>query len=259
MSITEQWWLTEYATEIHDHLRKKELQRLVYHARSPQLSFRRHMINWLASTCKKINLCRTVEHVAVYFLDFFMDNHNIQHKLLHLVALGCILVAAKLEETDDLIPKASTLNSYLDNPYKLHEFMQMELVLLEFFHWDLLMPTAAHFADYYSVYAISATDLFSGQKIKSLPAAKQLVEKYINYFLDISLQDHLFLKFPPSLVATSCIAAARVCLILSPMWPMSLQKLTQYRSEQLASCLDIMLNVLKEEERIAADTTENSK
>ncbi|XP_067123704.1 cyclin-J isoform X2 [Centruroides vittatus] len=248
MSVTEQWWLTEYATEIHDHLRKKELQRVVYRARSPHLPLRRHIINWLADVCKKTNVCRTVKHVAIYFFDFSLDGSNINHKLLHLLALVCIFVAAKLEEKDDLIPKASELNKYLDIPYELSDFTRMELLLLEFFHWDLLMPTAAHFVDYYSVFSLSTTDLVSGQKIKSFYAAKQLLERHINYFLDISLQDHLFLQFPPSLVATSCIAAARVCLILSPMWPVSLQKLTQYRIEQLAPCLSIMLNVLQEEE-----------
>ena len=64
--------------------------------------------------------------------------------------------------------------------------MQMELVLLEFFQWNICYPTAAHFSDY-----LRESSLVCRSRSKQYPLSAELLElfeKYINYFLEISLQ-----------------------------------------------------------------------
>ncbi|XP_076333751.1 cyclin J isoform X9 [Tachypleus tridentatus] len=188
MSITEDWWLTEYEEEIHDHLRAKEQKRAVFHAQSPQLHFRQFLVEWLIDICKKRNLSTPVQHLAIYLLDYFMDNHSIQREQLQLVTLGCLLVAAKFEEKDNLIPKTSELNQTVDNMYNLHEFVQMELALVEFFHWDLMVPTTAHFVEYYEHYCVCTTDFHAGRPLPALPKARVCAQHYNDYFLDLSIR-----------------------------------------------------------------------
>lgn len=48
---------------------------------------------------------------AVYFFDLFMDNYRIDYWRMHMVALTCIWLAAKLEESS--APKVAHLNAYL--------------------------------------------------------------------------------------------------------------------------------------------------
>ena len=89
------WWLTEYADDIHKHLRSKEQQRFLYKGKSPQLYLRKFLIKWLDSVCQKVKFCVTVKHLAVYFLDIFMDNHVIRPEHLQIVTVGCLIVAGK--------------------------------------------------------------------------------------------------------------------------------------------------------------------
>jgi hypothetical protein len=53
--------------------------------------------------CADIGLSTNTIHLSVRLLDFFMDDHDIVERKLHFVAVGCILVAAKYEETDNKV------------------------------------------------------------------------------------------------------------------------------------------------------------
>lgn len=48
-------------------------------------------------------------HLAVYLLDFFMDNFDVSRNQLNLVAMGCLSVATKFEEKEEDIPKQNVL------------------------------------------------------------------------------------------------------------------------------------------------------
>lgn len=56
-----------------------------------------------------------------------------------------------------------------------------------------------------------------------------------------SLSDHIFYKFPPSVVAAACVGAARICLQLSPYWTRDLQRISNYTLEHLSTCIEILL------------------
>ena len=65
----------------------------------------------------------------------------------------------------------------------------MELRLLQFFHWNISLPTAAHFFEYFLVDSVAASDYFEGRSLGSqASAAVSTLSKYVIYFLEISLQ-----------------------------------------------------------------------
>lgn len=99
----------------------------------------------------------------------------------------------KFEEREDRVPKLETLNSLtcmssmnlvLTKPGLLH----MELLLLETFHWNIYLPTAAHFIEYYLSIAVSETDLHDGWPMACLEKTMLYMSKYVDYFLEVSLQ-----------------------------------------------------------------------
>lgn len=94
----------------------------------------------------------------------------------------------KFDEKDMMVPRTSELNKFVDNEYKLSDFILMELMLLEFFKWDLMVPTAAHFTEFFSTQALSHTDLHYGRPLRSSHKAHLYVKQYVAYFLDVSLQ-----------------------------------------------------------------------
>ncbi|XP_075889032.1 cyclin-J-like protein [Nelusetta ayraudi] len=241
-----QWWKGELAADIHQSLRIKELKLPVYRAHSPQIGMRRYFADLLAILSNRYHLCPTARHLAVYLLDLFMDNYDVAVKQLYVIALSCLLLASKFEEKEDRVPKLEQLNSLgfmcsMNLVLNKKDLIKMELLLLETFDWNLCMPTPAHFIDYYLHAAVQDGDLYNGWPLSSLSKTKVFMDKYTHYFLEVSLQDHAFLSFRPSQVASACVAASRICLQISPSWTTALQLLTGYSWDHLTQCIELML------------------
>ncbi|XP_062979343.1 cyclin-J-like protein [Elgaria multicarinata webbii] len=240
------WWKGDLVAEVHQTLRLKELKLPVYKAHSPQIGMRRYFADLLAIISNRCRLCPTARHLAVYLLDLFMDSYDVAVKQLYVISIACLLLASKFEEKEDRVPKLEQLNSFaclcnLDLVITKKDLLKMELLLLESFNWNLCLPTPAHYIDYYLFTSVSGSDLHNGWPITSVAKVRAFMEKYTHYFLEVSLQDHVFRSFRPSLVAAACVAASRICLEISPSWTTQLQLLTCYSWEHLAPCIDLML------------------
>ena len=102
-----------------------------------------------------------------------------------------VACAAKFEECERNIPKLSELNRLgaPNSPYTTQQFLSMELRLLQFFQWNISLPTAAHFLEYFLIDSVAASDHFDGQSLGiQSTAAVSTMSKYVIYFLEISLQ-----------------------------------------------------------------------
>ncbi|KAM6916167.1 cyclin-J [Xenentodon cancila] len=246
MELEDQWWKGQLAADIYQALRYKELKLPSYKGQSPQLSLRRYFADLIAIISNRFRLCPAARHLAVYLLDLFMDRYDVTVQQLHMVSLSCLLLASKFEEREDRVPKLETLNSLgcmssTNLVLTKQGLLHMELLLLETFQWNLYLPTAAHFIEYYLSVAVHEGDLHDGWPMTSLEKTKVYMAKYADYFLEVSLQDHVFLCFAPSLVAAACVAASRLILHLSPTWPSRLQRLTGYAWDSLVPCADKLL------------------
>lgn len=100
-------------------------------------------------------------------------------------------VSAKFEENEEKIPTISTLNGFVHNVFSVAEFNQMELLLLNFFCWNLDLPTPVNFMEFYLIHAISAQDCQSGRSIEDCSKPMAYTRKYVHYFLEIALQGML--------------------------------------------------------------------
>ncbi|KFP43401.1 Cyclin-J, partial [Chlamydotis macqueenii] len=223
-----------------------ELKLPSYKGQSPQLHLRRYFADLIAIVSNRFRLCPAARHLAVYLLDLFMDRYDISIQQLHVVALSCLLLASKFEEKEDSVPKLEQLNSLgcmtnMNLVLTKQNLLHMELLLLETFQWNLCLPTAAHFIDYYLSIAVHETDLHDGWPMVCLEKTKLYMAKYADYFLEVSLQDHAFLNYAPSLVATACVASSRIILRLSPTWPTRLHHLTAYSWDFLVPCIERLL------------------
>ncbi|XP_061491566.1 cyclin-J [Rhineura floridana] len=246
MELEGQWWKGQLAADIHQALRYKELKLPSYKGQSPQLNLRRYFADLIAIVSNRFRLCPAARHLAVYLLDLFMDRYDISIQQLHVVALSCLLLASKFEEKEDSVPKLEQLNSLgcmtnMNLVLTKQNLLHMELLLLETFQWNLCLPTAAHFIDYYLSIAVHESDLHDGWPMVCLDKTKLYMAKYADYFLEVSLQDHAFLNYAPSLVAAACVASSRIILRLSPTWPARLHHLTAYSWDFLVPCIERLL------------------
>ncbi|KAK2098729.1 hypothetical protein P7K49_024180 [Saguinus oedipus] len=159
---------------------------------------------------------------------------------------GSTTIACKFEEKEDSVPKLEQLNSLgcmtnMNLVLTKQNLLHMELLLLETFQWNLCLPTAAHFIEYYLSEAVHETDLHDGWPMICLEKTKLYMAKYADYFLEVSLQDYAFLNYAPSLVAAACVASSRIILRLSPTWPTRLHRLTAYSWDFLMQCIERLL------------------
>lgn len=249
------WWLHVCSEHIYGTLKKHQELRIPYERKSPQLEYRRYLVDFMGLICEKLCINIGTQHLAVYLMDHFMDSHSITDTQLHLTCLVCLQIAAKSEELDKLIPTIDTLSSFVQYAYGSHEFKRLELVILKFFHWNLNIPTAAHFIDYYLHNALDPTDIYLGKQLEDqFDNAEKAFERYAKYFLEISLQDVIFLEHTPATVSACCVLASRKCMNLQPLWPRRLEIKTGKAVKDLAKCGNLMLNQHDKDEQ--AEKTE---
>ncbi|XP_004836512.1 cyclin-J-like protein isoform X3 [Heterocephalus glaber] len=177
-----------------------------------------------------------------------MDRYNITtSKQLYTAAVSCLLLASKFEDREDHVPKLEQINStriLSSQNFSLgkKELLSTELLLLEAFGWNLCLPTPAHFLDYYLLASVSQKDHHCHAWPTVCPRkTKECLKEYAHYFLEVTLQDHIFYKFQPSMIAAACVGASRICLQLSPCWTTELQRISNYSLEHLSACIEILL------------------
>ncbi|XP_027401580.1 cyclin-J-like protein [Bos indicus x Bos taurus] len=255
--MDEPWWEGRVASDVHCTLREKELKLPTFRAHSPLLKSRRFFVDILTLLSSHCQLCPAARHLAVYLLDHFLDRYDITtSKQLYAVAVSCLLLASKFEDREDHVPKLEQINStriLSSQNFSLtrKELLSTELLLLEAFGWNLCLPTPAHFLDYYLLASVSQKDHHCHSWPTTCPRkTKECLKEYAHYFLEVTLQDHIFYKFQPSVVAAACVGASRICLQLSPYWTRDLQRISNYSLEHLSTCIEILLvaydNVLKD-------------
>uniref|UniRef100_A0A2K6FCR2 Cyclin-J-like protein n=1 Tax=Propithecus coquereli TaxID=379532 RepID=A0A2K6FCR2_PROCO len=246
---------------IHCPLLNWELKLPTFRAHSPLLKSRRFFVDTLTLLSSHCQLCPAARHLAVYLLDHFMDRYNITtSKQLYTVAVSCLLLASnslgageclpvtsaspsphtgKFEDREDRVPKLEQINSTRilssqNVTLTKKELLSTELLLLEAFSWNLCLPTPAHFLDYYLLASVSQKDHHCHAWPTTCPRkTKECLKEYAHYFLEVTLQDHIFYKFQPSVVAAACVGASRICLQLSPYWTRDLQRISNYSLEHL--------------------------
>lgn len=226
---------------------------------SPQLEFREHCVSIIRTISVLQCLSRSTVHLgsqmasetcfqliilfiyyasAVYLLDVFMDNHTITTDRLALVSLSTLILAAKVEEHDSNVPKPRTLNTMIDQQYPPYDYIQLERMQFRFFEFQLIIPTAVTFIEYYIEGIADAQDYelaklnqagpFNGQ----LHMKREMAELAFE-FVDLILADVRLVQETPSKVAAACLAAARQLCRFCFIWSSRLVQLTRYSLVQI--------------------------
>jgi len=252
-------WSVEYHQDILTWLKKRELEAMEFKKQSPQIHQRRHLVDWTSVVGERLKLTRCTVHLAVKLLDYFMDGHDIQDPQLYLVCLGSILLAAKVQEKDSNVPKCSQLNAFVKHQFPLSDFVSLEIVILKYFNWNLCIPTASYFVEMWIPHSISPTDSHNNGPIVSFREAKAYFLEYVKYFLDLVMQETVFVDKLPSMLAAALLAASRIAFGLSPGWPITLEDVSGYRLKMLEKYTTILLSTFKRDAKEMEDEGYESK
>ncbi|KAL3863989.1 hypothetical protein ACJMK2_005705 [Sinanodonta woodiana] len=260
------WRKNKLTEDIYDTLRIKEQSQDMYLGHSPHMWMRPALVNWILMLTQWLDESETTRHLAVYMLDYFLDEQDVDFNRLFLVAETCVMMAVKFEDNSRESPKFSTEinlvphlagfiagfippglgNSPAHPSYTLQDYLSMEQAILHCFDCDLAVSVVPHFVPYFLQKAVDDKDLLNGCPIKSKQLVESLVEMQTLHFQTVCLQDPSFYQIAPSLVAASCVASSRMNLELTPTWPKRLELITDYSLEELMPCTQKLLKSVKE-------------
>ncbi|CAH1996939.1 unnamed protein product [Acanthoscelides obtectus] len=225
--------IEEYKEDFEQVIKLREKCRIPFHHQSPQFCYRQHLVEYLKRVCIEKKLSHCTLHLAVYLLDIFMDNHSIIPERILLAANVCLLIAAKFEENYLILPKIAELNAAIHNRYEVRQYKVMELIILKFFDWYIMFPTAAHYTHYYLQAVLTPSEV--KEKQESRRTLFYNIHDCITEYLDQIIDNiHYMQCYPPSKLAAAIIAASRMQIGLT-MWTDQLEDMTHYVKEDIES------------------------
>lgn len=223
----------ELHQEIFMGMQKSEKQHRVYNEASKYLKHRRIIVDWMCEVGEEYKLSALTIHSSVRFLDRVLGTLDVAKNRLQLVAMSCILIAAKYEEAEDVIPTLHELNECSNNAYTVDALKEMEVSVLRHLNWCLALITPIHFLHFYQARGIVfQNDLFEGGPTNARPALKY-VKKYADFFAELCLQEYSFQQYLPSVMAAAVVAAARRAVKIDPIWNTELEGLTTYNERHI--------------------------
>jgi len=236
---------SHYVKDVLAWMKDKEARMNPLELRSPQLPMRRMLVEWTCSKAVKLNLTTQTVHLAVVLLDHFMAGHHIEDPQLYLVCLGSLQLAAKIHEKETNIPRAKYLVTLLPHPLSLSAFLSLEFVMLNYFRWDICLPTTAYLTELLIPNIIHASDEQDGQTIVNFRRVKEELHRTVKMMMDLSLQEGSMVLVAPSLMASSILQASRRVCGVSPCWPSQMESLTGYNKDQLETVTDSLVSLHK--------------
>ena len=218
-------------------LEKQKHCRIAYNPDGKYLRYRSIIIDWMAEVCDEYTLPAVICHLSVRYLDEILGREDVAKSKLQLVALCCILVAAKYREPEDNIPPVDELNECSDKAYNAHLITKMELLVLKALKWRMGLPTAQDFIMFF----VGRGVVFPSDRMRSTGKSatgkeRSLMLKYVKFFSELSLSEYALQQFLPSLLAAGIIACSRIATCFASEWPRELEQLTRLKKSEVGVC-----------------------
>ncbi|KAJ3448495.1 cyclin-a2-4 [Anaeramoeba flamelloides] len=232
-------FVTEYSKEIFENKRKNETKHLpsptyLEDQRGIKPLHRKILVNWLGCVCQELNLHSETLHLSINYFDRFLSKQQCQSKYLQLVAISCLFIASKYEEIyPPELEDLSALTKYGCTP---DQILKCETMILNCLRFQCTVVTSKQLLRWY---------------IRAASASIRLMFT-ANYLLELQILDYNFLQFKPSMVAASCVAAARWILYCQctngekHWWCETMEHYTGYKDSDLKKCISMLIQAYKD-------------
>ena len=223
--------VSEYVYEILDYMKDLECTTMpnanyMDHQKDLEWRMRGVLIDWLLEVHTRFHLLPETFYLTVNIIDRFLSSKVVQLERLQLVGVTAMFIASKYEEV--LSPHIGNFRHVADDGFTEAEILSAERFILQTLDYNLSFPNPMHF-----MRRISKADNYD---IQSRTLAK--------YLLEISLLDHRFLEFRPSVNAAASMHLARIILEKGP-WDDILVHYSGYTEEEIEPAFDTMIDYLR--------------
>ena len=215
----------EYLTDIFQSLHFEEvtIKCIPYMEKQKDINekMRAVVINWVIEVHNRFKLYPETLFLSVNIFDRYLNRKIMKRNRLQLLGVVCLLIACKYEEI--FSPEIRDFVCILDKSFEKEDILSMEKEVLTVLKFSVTVATSLKF---YEILCIkintSKIDFFFGK-----------------YLLELSLLNHKFLNYHPSLVASSALYIALI-LYKKETEKKKTQKiffsLVNYKQEELIDC-----------------------
>ncbi|XP_053232722.1 cyclin-I2 [Podarcis raffonei] len=100
---------------------------------------------WIRESSLLFQFCSETFALAVSFFNRLLASVKAQLKYLQCIATACLVLAAKINEEDEIIPSVKKLAVQSGCKCSPAEIVRMERIILNKLHWDLYTATSIDF------------------------------------------------------------------------------------------------------------------
>lgn len=195
--------------------------------------YRQPVVDWMIDVCGYFKLHITTAHAAISYLDRLQPDENCERHEWQMIAVACILVAAKYNESELDVPQLQVFEDIIHQKITNDTMLTYELWVLRRLCWQLNARTTAAFL---STYFASGTliDYDSDSLMQSLEEKCQrkgvetLFYNEAMRLCNLCLTDPQFKPFLASDVAGAIVYRLRSLFDVAPVWSPALTKLTKF-------------------------------
>ena len=152
------------------------------------------LVDWLIEVHHRFHLLPETLFLCINIIDRFLSKKVVRLDRLQLVGITALFIASKYEEV--LSPHVSNFQRVTDDGYQEEEILEAERFILSTLNFDLSYPNPMNF-----LRRVSKADNYDFQT--------RSIGKYLT---EISLLDHRFMGYRPSMVAAASMYLAREIL-----------------------------------------------
>jgi len=179
-------------------MREVEQEGRVFNAAANYVKVRRVLVDFICEAGEELKLHGPTMHVAVGYLDRVLQIADFRRDRYYLVAVTCLIIAAKYEEREEgCVPSAERLLAYLRAQGQANEFSlphcvhQMEVSILTILNWSLTVVTPQHLLGLYLRRGlVFASDTMGFEPL--VPKVLDYLKKYADFYADLCLQEYAF-------------------------------------------------------------------
>jgi hypothetical protein len=202
----------------------------------PYIQCRKVLVGWMIEVCEALKFGGVTTFHSCYLMDrvFLSEvlNQTSRRQSFQLVAMVCILIAAKFGEADNKIPSMADLNEMSANSYSVELFRKVETSVLNFLNWKVNCITPLCFVKYFLFNTSTGTFQLDEE-----------IHRFVILLLGLALQDHEFIVYVPSKLCAAAIFCARTILSESSgracacvPWTNEMENAFEYTASELATC-----------------------
>uniref|UniRef100_A0A7S4DXR9 Cyclin N-terminal domain-containing protein n=1 Tax=Lotharella globosa TaxID=91324 RepID=A0A7S4DXR9_9EUKA len=220
-----------------NNLFAKEMKfKLGVNRQAAYVKYRRMLVEWMKDVCEEYSFMSVVYPLSVRILDEILGRGKVNKQKYQLVAVSCMLIAAKYRETDDKVPTIEELNECTDFTYSPKLIRNMETAILRNLNWRIGIPVAQDFTTYY----VEKKLIEDGERLKDgrifSSADTNVLCGHMKTFSGLAVSEYDLQEYRPSEVAAAVVCCSRRATGLQYEWNLHLQRLTGYTLKRLNKC-----------------------